>query len=104
MATEDWVPEHGNWVQGQGQGRWWRDSSSRPGEKRGGTPERADAGDSPLWPPGMPQRKEVEAGSQLNILVTKSLEITLAKEDQPRKNTKVSARASSSGESDEGLS
>lgn len=52
----------------------------------------------------MPQRKEVEAGSQLNILVTKLLEITLAKEDQPRKNTEVSARASSSGQSDEGLS
>lgn len=52
----------------------------------------------------MPQRKEVEAGSQLNILVTKPSEITLAKEDQPRKNTEVSAGASSSGESDEGLS
>lgn len=52
----------------------------------------------------MPQRKEVETGSQLNILVTNPLEITLAKEDQPRKNTDVSARASSSGESDEGLS
>lgn len=50
----------------------------------------------------MPQRKEVEAGSPLNILVTKLLETTLAKEDQARKNIEVSARASSSGQSDEG--
>lgn len=62
VEAEDWVPEHGNWVQGQEQQQ--RDSSPRPGEKKGGTPERADAGDSPLWPPGMPQRKEVEAGFQ----------------------------------------
>lgn len=45
----------------------------------------------------MPQSKEVEAGSQLNILVAKLLEITLAKEDQPGKNTELFARASSSG-------